>query len=310
LTAPERELQGPDLPLAARILPSWVETAVTTPLVELARCFSDLDGRVLAKLEMAGPGGSSRVRVAQRLLIDARMAGRLSPYQTLLVRGDQAPGMVQAGLILGHPALVVVGPDTPNEALAQFEVYGADVEVATDHDLDACIASMVRCTGGFPVDVDVDPSNYRAHRLGTGAEIVRQSRGRVNAFCAHVHSGGTFEGCAAVLEELDPRIRSHTVRLAGTPGPLPGQIDPRRVARAFDIEAKAAQAQVQRMARKEGILIGLEAGAVLAAARSLLEGPLPGSTIAVVLDGDSQVPGLRAKQTADDAASDSLADAA
>lgn len=307
---PEQELQGPDLPPAARILPNLVETAVTTPLVELARCFADVDGRVLAKLEMSGPGGSSRVRVAQRLLIDARNEGRLTAHQTLVVRGDQAPGLVQAGPILGHPTLVVVGPDTSSAALAQFEVFGADIEVAQDHDLDACIASMVHCTGGFQVDVDSDLSNYRAHRLGTGPEILRQSRGKLGAFCAHVHSGATFEGCAATLEEFDPNIRSHTVRLAGTPGDLPQRIDPRLVTRAFDIEASAARAQVRRLARKEGLLVGLEAGAVIAAARDLLEGKLFGATIVVVLDGESTVPGLQAATTRGDASPGPVSDAA
>jgi cysteine synthase len=305
LIEPEPETLGPDLPASERVLPSLVEAAISTPLVELVRCFGDLDGRVLAKLELMGPGGSSGVRVAQRVLKDARQEGRLAAHQTLLVQGAHSLGMVQAGRIFGHPVLVIVGPESPDAALASFELFGADIEIAKDGDFEACAQSMVRLTGGFRVNVDRDLSNFRAHRLGTGPEILHQSRGKVDAFCAHIQSGGTFAGCAAALQEFDPSIRSYTVRLAGLGGELPKVVDPRTVFQNFEIDQAVAREQVQRMARREGIALSLQGGAVIAAARMLLEGPLHGSAITVVLDGVSV-----AYQAAADAGTDDLCDAA
>lgn len=290
-----------------------------TPLVELGRVFEESEGRVLAKLEFANPAGSKEDRVARQILLDARRKGSLAPHQTVVVLsgGNTAIGLAMCCAVLGHPFVAVLPRSTPPERITAIQAYGGEVVFfepvegsapgrVTRFDLEVAeeeVQRIVRERGAYPADRFHDLAAFRAHRLGTGPEIVRQTGGRFDAFCDFVGSGGTLAGCAAAFKEHRADIRCYAVEPAGAAvlagreperdghGILGGGylrtdltlLDRTRIDGFIEVTEEEAELEARRLALQEGILAGWSAGANLAAARKLLAGPRHGETVVVVL---------------------------
>lgn len=289
-------------------LRSALDAVGDTPLVELTRAFSGTEGLVLAKLDFLNPGLSREDRVARQVLTDARQVGLLGRHQTVIGTSTDATGVgfALACAIWQHPFVVVVPSSTSAEHNALLTDLGAEVilidpredEALTCEAIQQEAASLVRQTGGFLADPHVDPSNFRAHRLFTGTEILRQTEGRFDAFCDLPRTGGTLGGCAAAFAEARLGIRSFLVE---HDGPLPEQgrnrtsrplVDVQRLSGRVTVTPEEVQLELELLARREGLLVGYDSAANLAGARKLLAGPVQGGRIVVVL-GDYRVRGAR-----------------
>jgi cysteine synthase A len=163
--------------------------------------------------------------------------------------------------------------------------------------------SIVRERDAFRADQFSLVSNFRAHYLHTGPEILRQSGGRVDAFCDFVGTGGTFAGCAAAFKEHNPAIRCYIVEparaavLAGQAVSRPNhQIqgggyamrDLKMLRREhidgyIQVSDEEAIACARRLAKEEGIFAGFSSGANLAAALQLLGGECRGKTVVILM---------------------------
>lgn len=304
---------------APGLFSSTVEAIGNTPLVELERLTRDLDGRILAKLDHLNPGFSKKDRIARQIVEDAEAAGELVPGQTVveLTSGNTGTGLAIVCGVKGYPFVAVMSRGNSRERARMMAALGAEVVLVdqapgsppgqvSGADLarvEERAQQIVAERGAFRADQFHHRGNYRAHLLHTGPEILRQSAGTITAFCDFAGSGGTFGGCAAALKGFDPAIRCYVVEpadaavLAGEPVSNPNHriqgggysmtdlplLRRDLVDGYLQIRDDDAIRVARRLAREEGIFGGFSAGANVAAAIELLDGPCRGGTIAVLI---------------------------
>jgi cysteine synthase A len=287
---------------------SLLESIGETPLVELTRFAAGLEGRILAKLEYLNPGASKKDRIALQMIEDAETDGRLGPGQTVveLTSGNTGTGLAivcavkgyrfvavmsegnspeRARMMRGLGAEVVLVPQSPGSVVGQ--VSGEDLALVEEETV-----RIVRDRGAFRADQFRLESNFRAHYLHTGPEVLQQSPYPIDVFCDFAGTGGTFGGCARAFKEANPETRCfvvepqsprHQIQGGGygmdpLPQVRPGDVD--GVLRVGDEEASEC---TRRLARTEGIFAGFSSGANLAVATRLLRGDFRGRTAVVVI---------------------------
>lgn len=298
---------------------SVVETIGATPLVALDRLTRGLDGRIFAKLEFFNPGLSKKDRIAKRIIEDALREGVLEPGQTVveLTSGSTGVGVAIVCAVLGHDFVAVMSAGNSPERAQMMRAYGAEVVIVpqaagarmgqvSGDDLalvEARAQEITRARNAFRIDQFHRAGSRTAHEDGTGAEIWEQSGGAVTAFCDFVGSGGAFAGVSSALKSRKPAVRAYVVEpagaeiLAGRPvlrpqhriqggGYAMAELPLLRGVAAdgyVSIDDGEARVTAQRLAREEGILGGYSAGANLAAALRLLQGPERGGVIAILI---------------------------
>ena len=297
-------------------LGSIVEAIGGTPAVWLDRLTEGLPGRVLLKLESMNPGGSIKDRAALQCLRDAQRDGRLCPGMVVveLTSGNMGIGLAVACAIMGYRMIAVMSEGNSPERRQLLEAYGADIELVpqapggtpgkvSGEDLalvERRTAELVEALGAWRPDQFSNPSNPRAHELGTGPELWEQSEGRLGAFVAIVGTGGTFIGVARALKARDDAIRCLAVEPAGAQtlaglavsnaahklqgagyAMIPPQWEPALCDGTIAIRDDHAITTARDLARREGILAGFSTGANVAAALRLAAEP-PGLTVATV----------------------------
>ncbi|HTO21058.1 MAG TPA: PLP-dependent cysteine synthase family protein [Spirochaetia bacterium] len=266
---------------------SLVEAIGNTPLVRLSRVTEGIspDVEVLAKAEWMNPGGSVKDRPALWMILDGERRGALSPGKTILdaSSGNTAVAYAMIGAARGYRVKLCVPSNVDRMMIATLTAYGAEV-VLTDpaQGMDGSTREVQKIFGSAPdrfffPDQLNNPANWRAHYEGTANEIWRQSGGRVTHFLAGIGTAGTFVGTGRRLRELSPGVRLISVQpaspLHGLEGLrhlattiVPGIYDPELGDGEIGVQTEEAQAMVKRLAREEGMLVGLSAGAAVVAA--------------------------------------------
>lgn len=303
------------------LLPSVVEAIGETPLVELCRISGRSGGRILAKLEYLNPGHSKKDRIARQIVEDAEAGGLLRPGQTVveLTSGNTGTGLAIVCAVKGYRFVAVMSKGNSMERARMMRALGAEVVLVdqcpgsapgqvSGADLarveEACQAIAAE-RNAFRADQFRLDSNFRAHFLHTGPEILAACPWPVDVFCDFAGTGGSFAGCAAALKKANPATQCFLVEpegaavLAGEPAWKPGhriqgggyamtelsQVRPGHVDGYVKVSDEEAVNAARDLARVEGIFSGFSTGANLAAARRLLE-RFPGRT-AVILANDS-----------------------
>ncbi len=302
--------------------PSVVEAIGATPLVELRRVSARLDGRVFAKLEYLNPGHSKKDRIARQMIEDAEEDGRLRPGQTVveLTSGNTGTGLAIVCAVKGYPFVAVMSRGNSMERARMMRALGAEVVLVdqcpgsvpgqvSGEDLlrvEEATREIVAKRGAFRADQFHLQSNFRAHFLHTGPEILEACPYPVDVFCDFAGTGGTFAGCAAALKQANPATQCFLVEpegaavLAGEPVSKPGHriqgggyampvlemVRPQHVDGYIKVSDEEAMEAARTLARTEGIFAGFSTGANFAAAARLLRERFPGKT-AVILANDS-----------------------
>lgn len=302
-----------------QILASVIDAIGGTPLVELSRITRHLDGRVLAKLDYLNPGFSKKDRIARQIIEDAEAEGTLKPGRTVveLTSGNTGTGLAIVCGIRGYPFVAVMSRGNSLERARMMSALGAEVVLVdqlsgsepgrvSGGDLELVeqvTEKIVRERNAFRADQFRLRGNFRAHYLHTGPEILRQSGGQIDAFCDFVGTGGTFGGCAAAFKERNPEIQCFVVEpegaavLAGEPVRAPNHriqgggyairelefVKPEYVDGYLKVSDGEAVHAARRLAKEEGIFAGFSSGANLAAALQLIQGPLKGKTLAIMI---------------------------
>ena len=288
-------------------------------MVELSRICDPSRGRILAKLEGFNPCGSKRDRVARQVLLDARREGILGPHQTVIGTGSEGAVLAMAMCCarMGHPFIAVLEGWEAECLGGSIQAFGGELVIVEGSasidgnvvcvEAGANCAEVIECIqrerGAFHADPMESQASFRAHRLGTGQEILRQTRGEFYAFCSAVGSGGTLGGCAAAFKEYRDDILCYAVGSKGSSpessvgsesgatgaegaailsGEVP-LIDPDRVDGYIEVEEDEVDRELDALARREGILADRSSGIGLVAARRLLAGPCHGETVVVIL---------------------------
>jgi cysteine synthase B len=256
-----------------------------TPLVRLERLARDFPRvTLLAKAEWANPGGSVKDRAAASILRDALSRNLLPPGKTLLdaTSGNTGIAFAMLGAALGFPVHLAMPASVSPERKRILEAYGAIIDWTDPaHGSDGAIRRARELAGNsrgrfYYADQYSNDANWQAHFHTTGPEIWSQTRGQVTHFVAGLGTSGTFMGVTRRLKQLNPAIRAVSVQpdspFHGLEGLkhmasalVPAIYDPRLADRNLEIETEEAYSTVKRTAREEGVLVGISAGAALAA---------------------------------------------
>jgi len=281
--APAKGAAG-QAPGAGRTL---VDAIGNTALVRLTRVTRGISPEVeiLAKAEWMNPGGSVKDRPALWMILDGERRGALSPEKTILdaSSGNTAVAYAMIGAARGYKVKLCVPSNVDAGMIATLRAYGAEV-ILTDpaQGMDGATREVQRIFGSSPdrfffPDQLNNPANWRAHYEGTANEIWRQSGGRVTHFLAGIGTAGTFVGTGRRLRELSAGVKLISVQpaspLHGLEGLrhlattiVPGIYDAELGDGEIGVQTEEAQSMVVRLAREEGILVGLSAGAAVVAA--------------------------------------------
>ena len=281
-----------------------------TPLMELCRTEqkNTLSARILVKLERFNPGGSVKDRVALSMLDDAEARGILKPGATVIepTSGNTGIGLAAVAGARGYRVIIVMPDSMSTERQKLMRGYGAELVLtpgakgmtgAVDKagDLQASIP------GSFVAGQFDNPANALAHYRTTGPELWTDTDGQIDAFVAGVGTGGTITGTGRYLKEQNPAVRVVAVEPASSPLLSQGKAGPHGlqgiganfVPRVLDtgiydeilpVTEEQAYAAARSLARTEGLLVGISAGAALHAALELAKRPeFAGKTIVALL---------------------------
>ena len=279
-----------------------------TPLVEISTKLNAGGARVLAKLESFNPGGSAKDRIAITMVEAAEQEGKLAPGATIIepTSGNTGVGLALVSAVKGYH-LILVMPDTMSvERQRLARAYGAEVvltpgaegmkgSIAKAEDLKASIP------GAFIPQQFENPANAPAHEQTTGPEIWADTDGQVDAIVAGVGTGGTLTGMGRYLKRMNPAVQVVAVEPEESPllsqgwaGPhqlqgiganfIPKVLDRALIDEVVPVSAAAAGETARAVAAKDGILVGISAGAALWAALELAKRPAyAGKTIVALL---------------------------
>jgi cysteine synthase B len=276
-----------------------------TPLLPLRRITGHLPDsiQVLAKAEWFNPGGSIKDRPALNILRAALAEGQLSPGKRLLdsTSGNMGIAYATFGAALGIPVTLALPANASPERIAILRALGAEL-ILTDplEGSDGAILVARQLAQEYPeryfyANQYDNPANWQAHYLTTGPEIVQQTCGEVTHFVAGLGTSGTLTGVGRYLREFKPAIQI----IAGQPdAPFhgleglkhmptalrPGIFDPAFPDHTLAIESEAAYAMVRRLAREEGLFVGISSGAAALAALRLAESIKEGVIVTVFPD--------------------------
>jgi cysteine synthase A len=279
-------------PRAAPPLESILEVVGGTPMVRLRRIVPDGSASVIAKLESFNPAGSVKDRIAVSMIEAAEREGRLVAGARLVepTSGNTGVGLALACAVKGYRLTLVMPDSTALEHRQALDGYGAEIVLTRSEDgMPAAVArarEIAARDGALLLQQFENPANPEAHRRGTGRELLAALRALgapLDAFVAGVGTGGTLTGVAEVLRREHPDLLVVAVEpavcavLSGGPaGPtriqglgagfVPAVLDRRAYDRVITVGDEEAWEMKQRLAREEGLLLGISSGAAAAAA--------------------------------------------
>jgi cysteine synthase B len=274
-----------------------------TPLVQLRR-IPPRGLTVLAKLESANPGGSVKDRAARGIVLDALRRGLL-PQRRLLdsTSGNTGIAYAMLGAALGFGVTLCLPANASIERKRILRAYGVEV-IETDalEGSDGARAKAIDLAAAHPdhfayVDQYSNAANPKSHEQTTGPEIIEQLAGRpLDLFVAGLGTSGTFVGVSRYLNRVSPR----TLRVAVEPDEalhgieglkhmasavVPPIFEPQLAHRRVGVATEAAQDMARRLAREEGLLVGVSAGAALVGALGVAEETGGGTAVVIFPDG-------------------------
>lgn len=278
---------------------SAIELIGNTPLVELTHYEQnhDLKATIAGKVEFFNPAGSVKDRIAKAMLDEAEAQGLLNDETTLIepTSGNTGIGLAAIAAARGL-RLILTMPETMSiERRNLAKAYGAEIVLTEgSKGMKGAIAKANELAeeidNSFIPGQFVNPANPAIHEATTGPEIWRDTEGKVDIFVAGVGTGGTLTGAGRYLKAQNPDVKVVAVEPAGSPvlstgtpgghkiqgigaGFVPDTLDTTIYDEIITIEDEEAFEAGRELAAKDGLLVGISAGAATAAARKLAERP-------------------------------------
>jgi cysteine synthase B len=284
---------------------SILELIGRTPLVRLRRFEREVPGvELYAKAEWQNPGGSVKDRAAARMIADGERSGALRPGLTIVdaTSGNTGIAYAMVGAARGYKVKLCLPENASAERKLILRAFGAEL-VLTDplEGTDGAIREVRRMVAAEPdryfyPDQYSNDGNWRAHYEGTGPEIIEQTSGRVTHFVAGLGTSGTFMGTARALREFNPSIRLISFQ---PDSPFHGLEGLKHMATALvpkiydasladedvNVGTEEAHRMVRLLAREEGLMVGISAGAALAASLKVARRLAQGVLVTIFPDG-------------------------
>lgn len=296
-----------------RVYKDVTELIGKTPLLELTHIESEekLEAKVLAKLELFNPAGSAKDRVARAMIEDAEKTGRFKPGSVIIepTSGNTGVGLASIAAARGYRIIIVMPETMSAERRNLMKAYGAEL-VLTDGSkgmtgaIEKAEELARQIPNSFIAGQFVNPVNPAAHEATTGVEIWDDTDGKVDIFVAGVGTGGTITGVGRALKGKNPNVKivavepksspvlsggaagSHKIQGIGA-GFVPDILDTKIYDEVFQVENEAALETGRRIARTEGVLVGISSGAAAWAAIELAKRPENKGKIIVALLTDT-----------------------
>ena len=304
-----------------RLASSVIDVIGGTPLISLDRLTRayGVEGSIVAKLDYLNPGFSKKDRAALGVIEAAEASGELKPEQTVveLTSGNMGTGLAIVCGIKGYPFVAVMSRGNSEERVRMMRALGAEV-ILVDQMADSepgqvsgADLALVEKTAeqitlersAFRADQFQRDGNWQAHYSTTGPEIWEGTEGKLDGFVDFVGSGGTFFGVARSLKDRNPDIQcfivepagaavlageaaqnqSHPIQGGGYSRPDLAFLDRTLIYGCLQVSGEHATEVTRDLARLEGIFGGFSAGANVAAALKLLDGPMRGRRMAVII---------------------------
>ena len=277
LVSPERTGTG------ARIGQHLLERIGNTPLLKLERAASEFPNvEICAKAEWFNPGGSVKDRAAYSMIREGERRGDLKPGKVILdaTSGNTGIAYAMIGAALGYRVKLCLPSSASPERKQILAAYGVEiVSTPGDEGTDGAIRRVREIYDAdrekyFYPDQYGNPANPAAHYSTTAPEIWDQTRGQITHFVAGLGTSGTFVGTTRRLKELNPRIRCISMQpdssFHGLEGLkhmataiVPPIYDATIADENIEVHTEDAQRIAKRLAREEGLLVGVSAGAAL-----------------------------------------------
>jgi S-sulfo-L-cysteine synthase (O-acetyl-L-serine-dependent) len=275
-----------------------------TPLIRLSRIVGTVltEVEVYAKAEHLNPGGSVKDRPALSMILDGIQSGKLTKDKILLdaTSGNTGIAYAMIGAALGYRVTLCLPKNASIERKKILKIYGAEIiETSPLNGTDGAqivakeMAEKEPDKYFYPDQYNND-ANWRAHYETTAPEIWKQTEGRVTHFVAGLGTSGTFMGTARRLKEFRPQIKVISMQpdspMHGLEGMkhmetaiVPGIYDPTFADETIEVSTDDAMETMRRLAREEGLFVGVSAGANVFAAIEVAKRLPAGSVVVTVL---------------------------
>jgi cysteine synthase A len=290
-----------------KIYDNITETIGNTPLIRLNRIVPEGAAEVVVKLESFNPLSSVKDRIAISMVEDAERRGEIKPGDTIVesTSGNTGIGLAFVAAAKGYKCTIVL-PDTMSvERRKLLEALGAKLILTPGpkgiKEATRVAEEYAAATPGAWLSRQFDnPANVDVHRRTTAQEILDDTGGKVDAVVAGVGTGGTVSGVGQVLKEKNPAIimvavepiespvlkggehKPHKLQGIGA-GIIPAIYDAKVVDRIYDATFEESVATSRRLAKEEGIFVGISSGAICSAAINLAKELGPGKRVIAIL---------------------------
>lgn len=284
-------------------------TIGNTPLLRLERVGRAFPGvEIFAKAEYFNPGGSVKDRAARHMILDGERSGKLNHSRTILdsTSGNTGIAYAMIGANRGYKVKLVLPSNASHERKRILKAYGAEVVYSDPGE--GSDGAIRLCREVYMADPDLyfypdqysNPANWKAHFETTGPEILQQTGGSITHFVTSLGTSGTFVGVTRRLKRELPDVKCYSAQpssgfhglegLKHMPTAIvPAIYDESLADGNFWLETEDAYKMVRRLAREEGLLVGISSGANVHAAtllaRQLAGRGESGTIVTVLCDG-------------------------
>ena len=289
-----------------------LELVGATPIVRLNQVVGEPAAEVWAKLESANPAGSVKDRIALAMIEAAEEAGVLRPGGTIVepTSGNTGIGLAMVAAVKGYRLIITMFDTASRERRMQIQAYGAEVVLTSSADgmrgaIEKALELKAKNPDYFLPQQFINPANPEIHRRTTGREVLSQMDGEIDALVAGVGTGGSITGVGEVVKDALPQVRiiavepeGSAVLSGGNPGFsyieglgagfVPEVLNSGIFDEVRTISDDDAYEMARRLAREEGLLVGISAGANAHTAAEVARELGPGKKVVTILCDSGQ----------------------
>lgn len=283
-----------------------------TPMVKLNRIVEPDMGEILAKVEFFNPGGSIKDRICLSMIEDAEKRGLLKSGGIIIepTSGNTGIGLAMIAAVKGYKCILTMPETMSKERINILKSFGAEVILTPGKEgmqgaINKAEELLKDTPNSFMPQQFTNPANPEIHRRTTAKEILEDTSGNMDAFVAGVGTGGTITGVGDVLKRHNPKIRivavepeNSPVLSGGKPGPhkiqgigagfIPKVLNKDIIDEIIQVSDNDAFNTSKRLAREEGLFVGISSGAATWAALKVAKDLGKGKRVVVILPDTGQ----------------------